>query len=123
TVDFGGFTTVVAERPQAIVSLSPTATEMLFAIGAGDQVVAVDEFSYHPADAPVTELSGFTPNLEAIVAYEPDLVVVNDDIDGIAGALAGVGVPVLVLPTAARVDDSYEQIRVLGEVTGLPAPA
>ena len=52
-------------RRTSLVSLSPTATEILFAIGAGDQVEAVDQYSYFPADAPVTDLSGFDPNVEA----------------------------------------------------------
>ena len=108
----------LAARPEAIVSLSPTATEMLFAIGAGDQVVAVDEFSYYPEEAPVTDLSGFTPNLEAIGAYAPDLVVVANDLDGIVGALDAVGVPVLLLPAAAGFTDVYDQMRTLGVATG-----
>ena len=50
--------------------LSPTATEMLFAIGAGDQVIAVDNYSYYPPQAPVVDdLSGFSPNVEAIAAF------------------------------------------------------
>jgi iron complex transport system substrate-binding protein len=118
TVEWNGVETVIAARPEAIVSLSPTATEMLFAIGAGPQVVAVDEFSYFPPEAPVTDLSGFTPNLEAIVGYEPDLVVVTDDVDGIAGALAAVNIPTLILPTASVVEDAYAQIRLLGAATG-----
>ncbi len=61
--------------PQRIVSLSPTATEDLFAIGAGKQVIAVDNQSNYPANAPKTKLSGYTPNAEAIAAYKPDLVV------------------------------------------------
>ena len=52
--------------PEAIVSLSPTATEMLFAIDAGDRVVAVDDQSTYPPEAPITDLSGFNPNIEAI---------------------------------------------------------
>jgi iron complex transport system substrate-binding protein len=91
---------------------------MLFAIGAGDQVVAVDEFSYHPEEAPVTDLSGFTPNLEAIASYAPDLVVVANDLDGIVGALDAVDVPVLLLPAAAEFDDVYGQLRTLGQATG-----
>ncbi|NOX30141.1 MAG: ABC transporter substrate-binding protein [Actinobacteria bacterium] len=63
------------EFPGRIISLSPSSTELLFAIGAGDQVIAVDEFSYFPDEAPVTDLSGFAPNLEAILAFEPDLLV------------------------------------------------
>ena len=56
------------KRPSRIVSLSPTATETLFAIGAGPQVVAVDDQSDYPKSAPRTTLSGFTPNVEAIAA-------------------------------------------------------
>jgi len=56
------------------VSLSPTATEILFAIGAGDSIVAVDAFSNFPSDAPVTELSGFVPNVEAIAEFDPTVV-------------------------------------------------
>lgn len=126
TTDAGPFAVVEAangtveipERPGAIVSLSPTATEMLFAIEAGSQVVAVDEFSYYPEEAPVTGLSGFTPNLEAIASYEPDLVVVSNDTDGIVAALGEVGVPALLLPAAVTFDDVYGQIRTLGIATG-----
>ena len=64
-------------RRQRIVSLAPTHTEMLFAIGAGEQVIAVDDQSNYPpeAEAVRTDLSGFEPNVEAIAGYEPDLVV------------------------------------------------
>ena len=65
--------------PTRIVSLSPTATEDLFAIGAGKQVVAVDNDSDYPSNAPRTKLSGYTPNAEAIAGYKPDLVVVSYD--------------------------------------------
>jgi iron complex transport system substrate-binding protein len=104
--------------PQSIVSLSSTATEMLFAIGAGDQVVAVDEFSTYPAEAPVTDLSGFTPNLEAIIGHEPDLVVISFEPGELVSGLEAVGVPVLNLPPAISLDDSYTQLDVLGEATG-----
>ena len=67
-----------ATTPQKIISLSPTATEMLFAIGAGKQVIAVDDQSNFPERAPTTDLSGYTPNVEAIAGYDPDLVVLPD---------------------------------------------
>lgn len=117
-VEAANGTVAIVERPDAIISLSPSATEMLFAVGAGDQVIAVDEFSYHPAEAPVTDLSGFTPNLESIGALEPDLVVVSNDIDGIVGALNEVGIPVLLLPAAVTFDDVYDQVLTLGAATG-----
>ena len=56
TVTVDGVDTTVEAEPAAIVSLSPAATEMLFGIGAGDQVVAVDAFSNHPEEAPTTDL-------------------------------------------------------------------
>jgi iron complex transport system substrate-binding protein len=118
SVEAANGTVQIPVRPTAIVSLSPTATEMLFAIGAGDQVVAVDEFSYYPDEAPVTDLSGFTPNLESIGAYAPDLVVVGNDLDGIVGALEAVNIPVLLLPAAVEFSDVYEQMRTLGVATG-----
>src|SRR5829696_9743877 len=106
------------EQPDTIVSMSATSTEMLFAIGAGDQVEAVDDTSNYPEDAPTTELSAFTPNAEAIAEYAPDLVVLSDDLNGIVGALDALSVPTLLLPAAETLDDSYEQLEVLGDATG-----
>lgn len=123
TVNAANGSVTIASPPTAIVSLSPTGTEMLFAVGAGDQVVAVDEFSYYPEEAPVTDLSGFTPNIEAIAEYAPDLVVVSDDLDGVVGALEGLGITVLHLPAALSMDDVYAQIETLGVATGHGAEA
>jgi iron complex transport system substrate-binding protein len=108
----------IVTQPERIVSLSPTATEMLFAIGAGDQVEAVDDQSNFPADAPVTDLSGFEPNVEAIASYEPDLVVYSTEPGDLGAALDGLGIPALVQPAATSLDDVYEQIDQLGRATG-----
>lgn len=118
TVEAASGSVTIEAMPESIVSLSSTGTEMLFAIGAGDQVVAVDEFSTYPPEAPVTDLSGFTPNLEAIIGYEPDLVVVSFDPGELVSGLEAVDVPTLLLPTAASLDDSYTQLEVLGSATG-----
>lgn len=123
TVTNGGTDVTFARQPTAIVSLSPTATEMLFAISAGDQVVAVDDQSTYPAAAPHSDLSGFTPNVEAILAKHPDLVVVSNDIDEIVAALHTAQVPVLVEPAATTIADTYAQIEQLGQVTGHAQPA
>jgi iron complex transport system substrate-binding protein len=104
------------ERPQRIVSLSATATEMLFAIGAGGQVEAVDDRSTYPKRAPRTDLSGFEPNVEAIAGYRPDLVVISEDV--ITDQVEALGIDVLVLPAATRLKETYQQIRGLGRVTG-----
>lgn len=105
-------------EPQAIVSLTPTTTEMLYAVGAGEQVVAVDERSDFPSGAPVTDLSGFTPNVEAILGYDPDLVVLSDDSGGVVDGLERAGVEVLLLPAATTLDDTYTQLEQVGAATG-----
>jgi len=107
-----------AATPHRIISLSPTATESLFAIGAGKQVVAVDDQSDYPKRAPHTSLSGFTPNVEAIAAYRPDLVVVQYDSGGVVEALRKLSIRVLVQPSAKNLKGSYAQIAQLGAVTG-----
>lgn len=106
------------EYPQAIVSLSPTATEMLFAIGAGSQVIAVDEYSTYPAEALDLphDLSGFEPNVEAIAALEPDLVIMQDPM--IQAQLEDLGIAVWIGAAAATFDDMYAQIEQLGAATG-----
>ena len=106
-----------AATPHRIVSLSPTATESLFAIGAGKQVVAVDDQSDYPRRAPHTTLSGFTPNVEAIAAYRPDLVVVQYDSGDVVEALHKLNIRVLVQPSAKNLAAAYGQIRQLGNVT------
>jgi cobalamin transport system substrate-binding protein len=108
----------IPAQPERIVSLSPTATEMLFAIDAGDQVVAVDDQSDFPEGVPVTDLSGFETNVEAVAAEEPDLVVMaNDNNDAFAG-FAELSIPVLQLPPATVLDDTYSQFDQLGRATG-----
>ncbi len=118
TIETGGAVVTIGSRPERIVSLSPTATEMLFAIGAGEQVVAVDSFSYYPPEAPVTDLSGFEPNVEAVVGFEPDLVVLSFDPGDVVAGLETAGVPTLVLLAAVTLDDTYTQIEQLGAATG-----
>ncbi|MGP8162505.1 MAG: ABC transporter substrate-binding protein [Acidimicrobiales bacterium] len=107
-----------ARPPDRIISLSPTATEMLFAIGAGRQVVAVDEDSDYPPAAPRTKLSGLDPNVEAIARYNPDLVVVSYDPEGFVKSLSALGVRVLLEPAATNLAGTYAQIESLGRVTG-----
>jgi iron complex transport system substrate-binding protein len=104
----------MGDVPSRIVSLSPTATETLFAIGAGEQVIAVDSFSYYPEEAPVTDLSGFEPNVEAIAGFEPDLVISSAPVEG----LEALGIENMVQFAAATMDDVYSQIEQIGAATG-----
>jgi iron complex transport system substrate-binding protein len=108
----------IDQRPTRIASLSPSATEDLFAIGAGDQVIAVDDQSNYPPGAPMTKLSGFEPNVEAIAGYQPDLVVYATETGGLGSSLKKLGIPALQLDAAATLDDVYAQIETLGKATG-----
>lgn len=108
----------VGEEPAAIVSLSPSITEVLYAVGAGEQVVAVDTSSNFPPEAPTTELSGFRPNVEAIGALEPDLVFVARDRDDVVATLERVGLTVVLLEAAESLDDVYRQIETVATATG-----
>jgi iron complex transport system substrate-binding protein len=113
----------VTSRPTAIVSLSPTATEMLYAIGAGSQVKAVDSLSDYPPQAPRSKLSAYQPNVEAIVAEKPDLVVESGDTGQLTKRLAAFSIPVLELPAPAHIAGEYTEFSQLGRATGHLAQA
>ena len=102
TVKAGNGAVTIKSDPARIVSLSATATEDLYAVGAGSQVVAVDQESDYPAGVPKTSLSGLTPNIEAIAKYNPSLVVASQDSGGLVAGLKKLGVPVLIEPAAAH---------------------
>lgn len=108
----------IDQQPMRIVSLSPSATETLFALGAGPQVVAVDSQSDYPQQAPHTALSALSPDPEAIAGYHPDLVVASADPNGLAAALAKTGVKTLVMTDAKTLDEAYDQFVQLGRATG-----
>jgi iron complex transport system substrate-binding protein len=110
--------TTVAAKPTHIISLSATATDMLFAIGAGSQVVAVDTNSDYPSNAPKGTLDSYKPNVEAIAADNPDLVVISDDENKIKESLSALKVPVYVAPAAVTIADTYQQMTDLGTLTG-----
>jgi iron complex transport system substrate-binding protein len=113
-------TAPAADAPERVVSLSPTHTEIVFAIGADDLLVAVDDQSNHPAgalDLP-NELSGLNPDVEAIVADEPDLVITGGDFSGLGDQLAGVGIDTWDGPPPATIDGVYAQIAELGAALG-----
>jgi iron complex transport system substrate-binding protein len=126
TVKFGGYTTKIAKKPTKIISLSPSATEILYAIGAGSQILAVDNLSNYPANAPTSEISAFEPNVEAILAKKPDLVLLSIDstkAPQIRNALVKLGIPVLMEKAPATLKDVYAENSLLARVTDRQAGA
>jgi iron complex transport system substrate-binding protein len=115
----------LAAQPMRIISLSPTSTEMLYAIGAGAQVVAVDEYSNYPSEAVAlgTMLSGFEPNIEAISGFTPDLVIASYDPGSLAEQLGSLNIPLFIANAPTNLDSVYEQIEQLGMLVGHVAEA
>ena len=126
TVKFGGYTTTIAKKPTKIISLSPSATEIFYAVGAGSQILAVDNLSNYPANAPVSEISAFEPSVEAILAKKPDLVLLSIDstkAPQIRNALVKLGIPVLMEKAPATLKDVYAENTLLARVTDRQAGA
>lgn len=107
---------MAAER---IVSLSATATEMLYALGAEDQIVAVDNFSNYPQAAAdfATKIDAFEPSVEAIAELDPTVVLLTYDPGDLQAQLEKLGIKVWIGAAAATLDDSYAQITELGDLT------
>ncbi|HET7701595.1 MAG TPA: cobalamin-binding protein [Candidatus Limnocylindria bacterium] len=116
--DFQDRTVTLAARPTRVVSIGPSNTEFLFALGAGDRVVGVDDFSDEPAAATkVEKVGGVKVNLEKIVSLRPDLVVTLKLSDGTIERIAGAGIPVLVVDPQGLGDVSRTAI-LLGRAVG-----
>ncbi len=118
TIQAGNGSVTLDEQPEKIVVLGPTLTETVYAIGAGTQVVAVDESSNYPAEAPEAQISAFQPNAEAVSAFKPDLVLTTGDANGLVKALDTLKIKVLVLPAPKDLNGAYEQMVTIGRATG-----
>ncbi|HEU4759742.1 MAG TPA: ABC transporter substrate-binding protein [Dehalococcoidia bacterium] len=117
--DSQGKEVTLQAQPQHIVALAPSFAETLFAIGAGDAIVAVDENTNYPSEAAAkTKVSGFQPSVEGIAGLQPDLVLIFFDPGGVQDALQQLGIPVLFLATPATVEGVLEQIEILGKASG-----
>ncbi len=115
----GGYITKLSAKPVRIISLSPSATEILFALNADSQVLAVDDNSNFPESAPKSQLSGFSPNVEAIVSFKPDLVILQIDSTkalAVRDSLSKLKIPVFMEPAARNLSDTYKEIRLLGKL-------
>ncbi len=111
------------DRPGRIVSLVPSVTEILFAVGAGDRLAGVTRFcTYPPAARRLPKVGGYAdPSLEAIVALSPDLVfgAADSTPPALIRRLEALGIPVYVVyPRSLR--DTVETIRTVGYVAGVP---
>ena len=103
--DFQGRSVAISKRPERIVSIGPSNTEFLFALGAGDRVVGDDDFSDEPAAAKSKEhVGGVKVNLEKVVSLKPDLIVTVKFSDGTIEALSQSTAAVLVIDPQGAAD-------------------
>ncbi len=117
-VDFQGRSTTVAKRPERIVSIGPSNTELLFALGAGDRVVGVDDFSDQPAAAATKDkVGGVKVNVEKVVSLRPDLVVSVKFSDGTIERLVSSGAPVVIVDPQSLAEVSRSAV-LLGTAIG-----
>lgn len=109
----------LAEVPASVISLAPSITETLFAVGAGQQVVAVTDFCQYPAAAQtLPSIGGYLdPSLSQIVALEPDLVILLDRQQGLNKQLKHLGINTLTTDNA-RLDGILQSILSIGKATG-----
>jgi iron complex transport system substrate-binding protein len=116
--------TRIPAAPQRIVSASASHTEILYAIGAGPQIVATDQFSDYPAPAAATpKLDAFNLGVEAVASFDPDLVVLSYDPGDLQAGLTALNIPTLLLTPPASLEDVYGQMEALGEAVGHPGEA
>lgn len=118
-VDDYGRTIKLNKIPERIVSAAPTPTEILFAVGAGDLVVGVDDYSDYPAEvANITKVGSYTLNTEVIIGLQPDLVLSSDLVPlSQLELLEDHGIPYVILATRT-LDDVLKDIRLVGILTG-----
>jgi iron complex transport system substrate-binding protein len=121
-VEVAGIT--VPDRPERIVSLSPTHTEVVYALGAGDRVVATDLFSNHPAGAAeTTKIDSFNLSVEAVADLDPDLVFYAFDPGDAVDGFAALGIPAVLFYAPQSLEEAFEQILIVGEAVGEPDAA
>lgn len=122
--DSSGASIVIEARPERIVSHSPAVTEILFAVGAGAQVAAVDEFSNYPQEAVALQQVRYSdPDPEQGVALEPDLIIFGSRQQGSVEAFRALGLPVFLTAEAATIESVLDDIMLIGRISGHAAEA
>ena len=118
-IDDAGRTVEIVKNPQRLVSLAPSNTEILFALGLGDKVVGVTDFCDYPEEAKAIEQVGtyFEPNIEMIFSLSPDLVLAIPDVPEVVAKLEELGTPVLILDPS-DLEGILADIQLVGQATG-----
>lgn len=127
-IDGTGEEVTIDSEPQTIVSVIPSNTEITFALGQGDKVIGVDEYSNYPPEVQKIEKIGNQEmNVEKILALQPDLALVTDfqheNNADILQQFKDAGIDVIVIGSAESFENVYNTISLIGQVTGAPEEA
>jgi iron complex transport system substrate-binding protein len=114
----------IPAEPERIASLSASHTEMLYALGVGERVVATDLFSTYPEEALDTErIDAFNLSVESVAAFDPDLVLLAFDPGEAVEGLTALGIPALLFDAPADLDEAFGQMLEVGVAVGEPERA
>jgi len=121
--DVTGNEVILEEAPKAIVSMIPSNTEILYALGLSEEIVGVSDYDNYPEEAASKEkIGGMEFNVEKIISLNPDLVLAHESALGTWDAglqqLRDAGVQVYTVTNAETFDATYETIHEIGEATG-----
>lgn len=114
---------VIDEKPEKLVSLMPSNTEIVFALGLGDELVGVSDYDNYPAEAAEKEkVGGMEFNVEKIISLNPDVVLAHassahNSTEGLQ-QIRDAGIDVVVVNDAANFEDVYGSIDMIGQATG-----
>ena len=119
TDHFGRIVTINNSHPQRIISLAPSNTEILFALGLGDRIAGVTSYCNYPPEATTKPSIGDynTPNIEEIIAREPDLVLATEVHETTIAQLESRGITVVGL-SPKNIDETLTTITLVGKITG-----
>jgi iron complex transport system substrate-binding protein len=114
---------VIEEKPERIVSMIPSNTEIAFELGLGEKIVGVSDFDNYPPEAAEKEkIGGMEFNVEKIISLNPNLVLAHGSSAGAGEAglqqLRDAGITVLVVNNANNLEEVYETIRMIGTAAG-----
>lgn len=125
-VDYLGTTYIIEKEPQKVVSVSPSMTELIYAIGAQDKLVGRSDYCDYPEEAVSVESVGSmqTPDVEKIISLEPDLVIVTNMVDEqVVSKLTDVDISVLTVADVQDLSQIYDMVSMVGAALNKNAEA
>lgn len=110
---------VVESEPKRIISIAPSITELVYALGKGDELIGRTDYCDYPEEAKAVQSIGSLkdPNIEKIIELKPDIVIASTHFkDDVAKKLEDLGIKIVVIKDSKSIDGAYESINQLGQI-------